>query len=306
MLGHITDSTAPGGLRLADDLPEPAPDRHEAVVEVRAYAINPGEALLIRDRPDGFRPGQDVAGVVVRAAADGTGPAVGARVVALLDWAGWAERVAVPTARLAELPDAVGFEPAATLPIAGLVALRGLRQGGLLLGRRVLVTGATGGVGQFAVQLAAAAGAHVTALVRSPDRVADARQCGAHEVRTTLGEGEPFDLVLDGVGGPGLAEAVRRLVPEGTAVLYSSAGGGTELRLGDFWHSGAHNARIVGFFGTELAGSHSADLRLLADLVAQGRLSPRIGRVDDWRRTTDAFAALAAREFRGKAVLTVG
>jgi NADPH:quinone reductase len=97
-------------------------------------------------------PGQDIAGVVVRQAASAEGPAVGTGAVALVEDSGWAERVAVPNRRMAVLPDEVGFPEAATLPVAGLTALRALRHGGALVGRRVLITGAAGGVGTLAVQ----------------------------------------------------------------------------------------------------------------------------------------------------------
>ena len=82
MRGLITDSAVPGGLRLAEDFAEPEPGPAECVVEVRAFSLNYGEAILLRQRPDGWRPGQDVAGVVVRQAADGSGPAEGTWVVA--------------------------------------------------------------------------------------------------------------------------------------------------------------------------------------------------------------------------------
>ena len=137
--------------------PQPGPD--EALIEVRAFSINRGELSLLAQRP-GWRPGQDVAGVVVEAAAGGRGPAQGARVVAAVDGAGWAQRVAASVNRMAVLADGVDFAQAATLPVAGLTALRALREVGTLLGRRVLVDGAAGGVGQFAVQLAAMATGH--------------------------------------------------------------------------------------------------------------------------------------------------
>lgn len=170
---------------------------------MRAFSINTGEASLVEQRPDGWRPGQDTAGVVVAAAADGSGPPAGTRVVAYPEWEGWAERIVVPVNWVAPIPDGVSFEQAATLPVAGLSALRAVRVGGALLGRNVLVTGATGGVGQVAVQLAVASGAQVTALVSGPEREADARELGAQLVTSSLGGSGlgPFHLVLDAVGG---------------------------------------------------------------------------------------------------------
>jgi len=111
------------------EVDEPSPARDESIVAVRAVSINRGELRLLSVRPAGWRPGQDIAGTVVKAAADGDGPAVGTRVVALVDQAGWAERVAVPRSRIAVVPDVVSFAQAATLPVAGLTALRALRLG---------------------------------------------------------------------------------------------------------------------------------------------------------------------------------
>src|SRR5207237_5146713 len=108
------------------EVPEPVPGPGEVLLEVRAAAINRGELNLLPNRP-GWRPGQDVAGVVVAAATDGDGPAVGSRVVAAVDQGGWAERVPAPSNRLAVLPDHVSFAAAATLPVAGLTALLALR-----------------------------------------------------------------------------------------------------------------------------------------------------------------------------------
>jgi NADPH:quinone reductase-like Zn-dependent oxidoreductase len=304
MRGFITDRTARAGLRFADDLSEPEPAAGEFLLDVRAYADNPGETKLIEARPDGWRPGQDVAGVVLAPAADGSGPPTGTRVVARVDWEGWAERVAVPVHRSAVLDERVGDDQAATLPIAGLTALRALRVGGALLGRRVLVTGATGGVGQFAVQLAVLSGATVTAHVSGDERAAQARALGAHQVVTCLQDPDlgPFHLVLDGVAGPLLAQAVRLLAPDATAVVYGGHNGPTELRLRDFATRG-HNARVQGFVSEHPEETKGEDLAILVSLVADGRLRPVIGRVEDWSRTPDVFEAWAKREFRGKGVL---
>jgi NADPH:quinone reductase len=305
MIGHITDPKADAGLDRRD-VPEPTPSPSDVLVEVRAYAVNRGELNLLQQRPDGWSPGQDVAGVVVRGAADGTGPAPGTRVVGAADQGGWSERVAVPSYRAAAIPDNVSFGDAAALPVAGLTALRALRTGGPLLGRRVVVTGATGGVGSFAVQLAAVAGAHVTAQVSGPHRVNEARALGADEVVTTLeGIAERFDLILDGVGGNLLVDAIRHLAPGGTLAAYGMASGEkSPLAFTDF--RGATNARLVGFFvyATDVR-TFGEDLGFMARLIGAGRLrvpGPR----RDWKETRQAIHLLRQREATGKVVLTIG
>src|SRR5947207_13390282 len=157
-----------------------APDRDEVAVRVTAISLNRGEtrrALQVAE--PGWRPGWDFAGVVESEAADGSGPKPGTRVVGLLPSGAWAERVNCRSHAVAALPDAVSDAEAATLPVAGLTALHALRQGGLLLGRKVLVDGATGGVGHLACQLAAAAGAFVWGHVRREEhRATVAEWCG--------------------------------------------------------------------------------------------------------------------------------
>src|SRR5262249_58845834 len=104
----------------------------------------------------------------------------------LTDWEGWAERAIVPSHRMAALPDNVSFAAAASLPVAGLTALRTLRHGAPLLGKRVLITGAAGGVGNLAVQLAARSGARGTAVVGNAERARVLDRLGAAEVVTTI------------------------------------------------------------------------------------------------------------------------
>ena len=122
MLALVISSDSATGLRIAE-LAEPQAASNEALISVHATSLNRGELRLLTIRPNGWIPGQDIVGVVERAAADGSGPAVGTRVVALVDQAGWAERVAVSTDRLAVLPDDVSFVSAATLPVAGTTAV---------------------------------------------------------------------------------------------------------------------------------------------------------------------------------------
>jgi NADPH:quinone reductase-like Zn-dependent oxidoreductase len=170
------------------------------------------------------------------------------------------------------------------------------------------VTGATGGVGGFAVQLAAAAGARVTAHVSGPQRAEAARALGAGRVVTALGDDTgPFDVVVDGVGGPLLAEAIRRLRPGGTAVGYGVASGEpTSLAFYDF--ASGPLARLVGFFiyATEAGEPFGPDLAALAGLVADGRLQVPRPVERDWADTPAAVDALRRREATGKVVLTIG
>ena len=305
MLGYTTDPAAPAGIARRE-LPEPKPGDHEVLIEVAAYGVNRGELSLIQQRSEGWTPGQDVAGVVVAAAADGSGPAAGTRVVGLADWGGWSERVAVPSHRVAALPDAVTFAQAASLPVAGLTALRALRTGGALLGRHVLVTGASGGVGSFAVQLARVAGAVVTAQVSGPSRIEVVTGLGVNDVITEIGaETGPFDLVLDGVGGAVLTAAIKRLATGGLATAYGvSSGERSDIAFYDF-AVGAPGARLQGFFiyrtGEETFGQ---DLALLAGLVADGRLVPQIGERRGWADTPAAIESMREHRATGKVVLT--
>ena len=289
------------------EVAEPEPTSDQAIVEVHAFSINRGELMLLANRPEGWRPGQDIAGVVVRAAADGSGPKEGTRVVALVDGAGWAQRVAAPTARMAALPDNVSFASAATLPVAGLTALRTVRLGGDLLGRRVLITGAAGGVGSFAVQLAALAGAEVTGVVGRPERAVGLAERGAAATVNTIQEAEGvFDLILESAGGSSLAGAISKVARGGIIVVFgNSSREETTISFANFvGHAGA---RIQAFFVYESGtpASMGVDLGVLASLVASGRLTPEVGLEESWHNLPRAVTALRERRVNGKAVLRV-
>lgn len=286
------------------DVSEPEPLSNQVVVHVHAVSLNRGEMHRVFQAEDGWRPGWDVAGVVVRAAGDGSGPPEGARVVGMTT-GGWAERVAVSTARLAVLPDDLSFEVASTLPIAGLTALRVLRLGGGLLGQRVLVTGAAGGVGQFAVQLAHRAGAHVTAVVGRPERAEGLRDLGADEVVQEIGSGgATFDMILESVGGSSLAAALQSVAKNGTVVTFgNSAREETTFNVGNFYNRGA---RLVAFLILDAdQPPFERDLSYLADLVVRGKLETRISHRGSWRDAPAALLALRDRQIQGKAVLRI-
>jgi NADPH:quinone reductase-like Zn-dependent oxidoreductase len=287
-----------------DDVPRPEPAAGEALVVVRAFGVNRGELTLVRMRGGGWRPGQDIAGEVVRAAADGSGPPAGTRVAGLADWHGWAEEAAVPVHRLAPIPDGVDFAQAAALPMAGTTAANLVRAGGPLLGARVLVTGASGGVGHLAVQLAALGGAEVTA-VASAERADALRGFGARSVVADAADAEgPFDLVLESVGGASLAAALEVIAPGGAVVVFGSSS--REKTPIDFTSFFGHEEAVIRSY---FSGRHEADagrnLTMLLDLLAAGRLHVEVGRQDSWDRLDEVLDALSERRFPGKAVLTV-
>jgi NADPH:quinone reductase-like Zn-dependent oxidoreductase len=292
-----------GRVRL-DDVPEPLPAPDEALVAVGAVSLNPGELALLRSRPAGWRPGQDLAGTVAVAARDGSGPAAGTRVVALVEQAGWAERVAVPVTRLATLPDTVTDAQAATLGIAGRTALRTVALGGHLLGGRVLITGG-GAVGEFQLQLATAAGARVVAASRRPDAAKRLIAAGATDVVGAAGDAEGlFDLVLDTVGGRTLAAAVDKVAPGGTVVLIGvSDPEPAALTLSDFF--GHENATIRAYFSYADQAPVDRDLATLAALVSDGRLTPPVSVQASWEAADEVLDALAGGRVHGKAVLTL-
>ncbi len=289
------------------DVPEPSPAPSEAVIEVAAFAVNRGELRLLAARPHGWRPGQDVAGVVVQPARDGSGPEEGARVVAWPEQAGWAQRVAVPTTHLATLAADVTLQQGATLPIAGVTALRLLRLGGDLTGRRVLITGAAGGVGRFAVELAAQAGAVVTGVAADESRAEGLTELGAGTVVHQPDDLEgPFDLILEAAGGPSLEAAVRLVAPGGDILVYgNSSNTPAQISFGDF--RGHALARITAFFVYESGEPpmFGEDLQLLADMISAGKLHPQVGLETNWAEANMAFELLAGRRVNGKAVLLV-
>jgi NADPH2:quinone reductase len=285
------------------DPPEPAPD--EALVAVEAFSVNRGEILLLqsgRTEP----PGKDIAGRVVRTAADGSGPPAGARVVAHVDGRGWSEVVPVSTDRLAALPDQVSSEIAAALPLAGLTALRLVRAVGDLAGRRVLLTGASGGVGHYVVELGAAAGAKVTAVVSTPERGARLSALGAEAVVTSVGDAVgPFDLAMESVGGEVFARTLLKLGRGGSLLWFGQAS--LEPGRADFFavQQGPRDVTIRTFNYWLEADGDAEDLTTLVKLVAEGRLHPEIGELADWTQTPRVLAALRDRRVRGNAVLTL-
>ncbi len=309
----VVEPNAAGKLVLRD-VDAPVPAANEAVVQVEAVSLNRGEVRMSMNAPAGRRPGWDMAGTVLQAAADGSGPKAGTRVVGLLRSGAWARQVAVPANQAAPIPDNVTFAQAATIPVAGLTALHGLWKGGFLLERPVLITGATGGVGDYAIQLAKLAGAKVVAHVRRDDQVEAVKQIGADAVLVgdaLKGEdAKPFGdyaLMLDGVGGDTLG-ALLGLVEEGTKIVTfgTSAGNDVMFNAQTFYNKGMTTLYGMILFD-ELKTVEAADkgLARISKLIGEGKLKPQISIEADWKEIADVAQQLLNRSYAGKAVLRV-
>ena len=274
--------STPGGERWAElrEVPEPEPGPDELLVQVHAAGINRGELMLVQTRDD-FRPGQEIAGVVA------AGPRSGERVVGLADWHGWAPYATVPEHRTVPLPDDIDFVTAASLPMAGGTALNLIRLGGDLLGRNVTVTGASGGVGVIAVQLARLAGANVTAVSAVDEQAPD----GQH-------------LILESVGGASLDRAIAKVAAGGLILVFGNSS--KEPSSIDFRaFAGRDRVRIQSFFSAHYEHLAADNLRTLLGLVADGRLAVRVGLETPLAEVNDALDALSERRVDGKAILRV-
>ncbi|WP_433434827.1 zinc-binding dehydrogenase [Nonomuraea sp. CA-141351] len=297
----IVDPSAPTSIGFGE-IATPVAGPGQLLVEVRHASLNYADLnnALSGRVPAGAPLGLDAAGVVLQGAADGSGPAAGTRVV-LFAYGAFAERVAVDVSAVAEVPAGVGLAEAAALPTAGLAALRSLRSAGIAPGKRVLVTGASGGVGRYAVRLAAHAGAHVIASVGSPTRGDGLVGVGADEVVVGLDDiKEPVDIVVETVGGPHLVTAWELLAP-----------GGSLQSVG--WTSGEPAVfppyatvgppKTLTSYVNEFAAAN--DLAELVRLVAEGTLVPEISWRGSWERFAEAADALRGRRVAGKAVFDV-
>jgi NADPH:quinone reductase len=279
-----------GSLQLAD-VPKPSPASDEAIVRVEAISLNRGEIRTVARAAEGTIPGWDIAGTIVEEAANGKGPKRGTRVAALLDRGGWAEFVTVPASRAAVVPDGVELDVAATLPIAGLTVVRALAVAGSLLGRRVLVTGGSGGVGQLATQLAAVAGASDVAAVRA----------------VTADVPGQFDFILESAGGSSLALAIDRVARGGMVVtIGNSSEEETTFNARTLYAKGGASVYgLLVFEEVESGRVGARDLERLLALVRDGKLRAPIEVRRSFAELPAVLEELERRAFSGKAVLVL-
>ncbi|MEX2617457.1 MAG: zinc-binding dehydrogenase [Alphaproteobacteria bacterium] len=310
MRAVLVDPNAPGCLALTDT-PEPVPLSSQALVQVKAISLNLGEVRRARNSAPGTQLGWDVSGVVMEPARDGSGPVAGERVVGVMNTGSWAEVAAVETDWMSVLPDSVSCATAATLPVAGLTALYALENAGQLLGQSVMVTGASGGVGLFGIQLAKLSGATVTALIRRNALSELVRMCGADHVvigDSAAGAAEygPFYCILDSVGGQVLADSLKLIGRGGVLVNYGvSAGEESVIRAGDFFRAG--RARYYGLYLFTEFGRRPAKygLRVLVDLVSREKLKIHVDAEGNLAELGVLAEQLYNREISGKAVIHV-
>ena len=289
------------------------PFSNEAVIRVSCISLNRGEVNRARnaDGP-GMRIGWDFAGVIELAAEDGSGPASGTRVVGFSTrMEAWAELVSVPVSFIAPIPDEVSDAQAATLPVAGLTALHSIDAATALIGRNALITGASGGVGIFATQLALIGGAETIAQVRSAEQIPFVEALGpCSPIVSSNGEnlGEPgtYRLVVDGISGGILEAGIKALAPDGVCITYGvTAAPNINIEVRPLMFSG--QAKLIGFYLYSKAESDPPcdNLPRLLKLVEEGRLNCGIARETSWENVGAVAKDLIDRNFQGKAVLHI-
>ncbi len=302
------------------EIPAPVPGPYDVVVSVRAAGVDRGTWHLMAGHPYAVRlafglrrpkhpvPGRDVAGVIVEVGSQVTAVAVGDEVMGTADGS-FAEMAVVPESRVARKPAGLSFEEASTLPVSGLTALQAVRDAGRIRhGDRVLVIGASGGVGSYAVQLATACGAEVTG-VASGGKADLVRSLGATRVidytREDLDDGTRYDVVLDIAGLRPLRQLRRLLKDTGTLVIIGGEGG-------DRWIGGTHRqlaALVLSPFSSQrltalLSKENAEDLDALAQLVDEGSLRPALERTFALHEAAKAVDHVVDGHARGKVAIT--
>src|SRR5262252_268658 len=292
----------------------------EVLVQVRAAGVDRGTCHLMRGEPYlmrilgfGFRgpknriPGLDVAGTVVEAGAGVTRFQAGDEVFGIARGS-FAEYAAARADKLVRKPAALSFEQAAVVAVSGLAALQGLRAGRIAAGQKVLIIGASGGVGTYAVQLAKAFGAKVTAVC-STGKVDLVRSIGADEVidytRADFADGrQHYDLILDIGGNSRLSRLRRALTPKGTLVIAGGEGGrwtGVGRQLRALMVSPVVRQRLTMYISTH----RRADLEELRQQIEVGRLTPMVGKTYPLPDVPQAIRHLEDGRAQGKIAITI-
>ncbi len=308
-------------LRVAE-IERPSIGADEVLVKVRAAGLDRGTWHLMAGMPYAARlavglrapknpvPGLDVAGVVVAVGSEVTRFRAGDEVFGVSKGS-FAEFAAAREDKLARKPSNLTFEQAAAVPVSGMTALRGLTDvGHLQSGQKVLIIGASGGVGTFAVQLAKAFGAEVTGVC-STTKVDMVRSLGADHVidytRDDFADGEQrYDLILDIGGNSSLSRLRRALAPKGTLVIAGGETGGRWLGGTDRQLRALLLSRFVGQkLTTFISKENHDDMLVLKELIESGKITPVIDRTYPLTEAPQAIRYLDQGHARGKVVITV-
>ena len=308
-----------------EDVDMPTIGDEEVLISVRAAGVDPGvwhlmsgEPYLVRAMGFGLRTpkvpvrGRDVSGVVDRVGANVTRLTVGDEVFGTCESGSFAEYASAPEKQVAIKPANTTFEQAAAVPISGATALQAVRDSGRVQpGQRVLVIGASGGVGSFAVQIAKAFGATVTGVCTTT-KVDLVRDLGAdHVIDYTLADidadGAQYDVIIDTGGNRPLSTLRRALTPQGTLVVVGGEHGGGRW-LGGFDRQ--FRAPLASMFARQrltglVAKERVADLDVLRGLIEAGTVIPTIDRCFPLAAAPDAIRYLEQGHARGKVVVTV-
>lgn len=285
--------------------PVPAPG--EILIDVEVFSLNRPDFLYLSMLGFNWRVGIDYVGTVAVASNDGIGPALGDRVlVHSPGGGGGAQKVVAPAASAMLIPSEVDSVTAAALPLAGLVAWRMIKQAKVGKGTRVLVTGATGGVGHFAVEMAHAAGANVVALARPQDDYTGLERFGARVVHDLASVERSFDVILESIGGEILTEALLKIKKNGL-ILWFGAASGQPATIDFFSQFPDHSSFTLRHFvyGEVEGADDGQDIARLFDLVRAGKLHPAVTTVQDWRNTDAVLSLIRDGRLTGKAVMTV-
>jgi NADPH:quinone reductase-like Zn-dependent oxidoreductase len=307
-------------LRVAE-VPVPQVGDHDVLVRVRAAGVDRGTWHLMTGRPYAMRLalglrgprnpilGRDVAGTVVAVGSAVTRFTTGDDVYGTARGS-FAQHTVAHEDKLAPKPTGTTFEQAAVVPVSGMTALQGLTDvGRLQAGQTVLVTGASGGVGSYAVQIAKALGAEVTG-VASTSKLDLVRSLGADHVvdhtREDFADGRHhYDLILDMAGNPSLSRLRRALTPTGTAVIGGGEHGGSLLGIGRQLRGLVVSLVVRQRLTMFVCRENAADLERLTELIESGAVTPSLERTFPLEQAADALRYLEAGLVRGKVALTV-
>ena len=313
----------PGGL-VVEDAAEPVAGPGQVIVRVRAVGLNFADTLLTRGKyqfkPElPFSPGAEIAGVIDAAGPGVSGWPVGKRIMAYVNWGGAREKLAIDAAALVSLPDTVSDETAAGLSVTYGTAMHGLKQRGrLVAGETVVVTGAAGGAGQAAIEIARRLGARVIAVASSAEKLQIAKDAGADagilfpgtdlkaEIRAVT-DGRGADVVYDCVGGEVSEPLIRALTWQGRFLVVGFASGDiAKIPLNLLLLKGAEVSGV--FWGEALRRDpegHRCDMREVLDWVASGALKPKIHATFPLEGIAGALGMLERREATGKIVIKI-